>query len=210
MDLYLQALMIQLRLLIGDLLEKVEDEIKPFRKQQMNLRICGEELITMWENTELPDDWQFPKRKIKTYLEREMMPYETEELSIHPGRHFLPTGPLRRRNSLPYYQVEKIIQRGGTITGPPSAIPKMYVGGHELTPVHYWDNRGGTCSGFRLFRRAAAQGERAMIKNDSDPIMKVLKDMNFTDDEIWELELGSKEKILKHKKRIYDHLLSLE
>ena len=178
----------------------------------MNLRICGEELITMWENTEVPDDWKFPKRKIKTYLEREMMPYETEELSIHPGRHFLPTGLLRRKNSLPYYQVEKIIQRGGTITGPPSAIPKMYVGGHELTQVRggLWGVSSGSSDGFRLFRRAAAQGERAMIRNERDPIMKVLKDMNFTDKEIWELELGSKEKILKHKKRIYDYLLSLE
>jgi hypothetical protein len=209
MDLYLQALMIQMRLLIGDLQEKVGLEIKPLREQQLNIRICGEELITMWENTEVPNDWQYPKRKIKTYLERKMMPYETEELSIHPGRHFLPTGPLRSRNSLPYYQVEKIIKRGGTITNPPSAIPKMYVGGHELTEVcgGLWTAQA---DGFRLFRRAAAQGERAMIKNDSDPIMKVIKDMNFTSEEIWELELGSKEKILKHKKRIYDHLLSLE
>ena len=112
MDLYLQAMMIQMRLLIGDLLEKVGDDIKPLRKQQLNLRICGEELITMWENTEIPDDWQYPKRKIKIYLEKEMMPYETEEHSIHPGRHFLPTGLLRRKYSLPYYQIEKIIQRG--------------------------------------------------------------------------------------------------
>ena len=209
MDLYLQALMIQMRLLICDLCERVGAEIKPLRKQQLNLRICGEELITIWENTEIPDDWHYPKRKIKTYLEREMMPYETEEICIHPGRHFLPTGLLRSRNSLPYYQVEKIIQRGGTITGPPSAIPKMYVGGHELTQVR----SGLFCDradGFRLFRRAAAQGERAMIRNESDPIMEVLKDMNFTAEEIWELELGSKEKILKHKKRIYDYLLSLE
>lgn len=209
MDLYLQAMMIQMRLLIGDLLEKVGDDIKPLRKQQLNLRICGEELITMWENTEIPDDWQYPKRKIKTYLEKEMMPYETEELSIHPGRHFLPTGLLRRKNSLPYYQIEKIIQRGGTLTGTPSAIPKMYVGGHELIQV-CGGLRTAQADGFRLFRRAAAQGQRAMIRNESDPIMKVLKDMNFTGDEIWELELGSKGKILKHKKRIYDHLLSLE
>jgi hypothetical protein len=214
MALYYTALIVQMKELNNaDLEETVGDEIRAIRKQQMRWSKCGEDLIFLWETTAKPVDGLGLGRRqtLKNYIEKQ----ETNYCSlygmsdpIHPGRHFLPSGQMRRRNSLCYYPIDYIVERKGDFENNRSSVPKMYAGGHELAELR--GTVSGIDTGWRLFRRAAPRGERAMIREKDDPIMKILEDMNFTSHEIWELELGSKGKILKHKKRIYDHLLSLE
>jgi hypothetical protein len=218
MALYYTALIIQMKELNDDLVETVGAEIQAIRKQQMRWSKCGEDLIFLWENTVKPVMFARDQpQTLKNYIEKQENDYccsyhEWNKYGInnpiHPGRHFLPSGQLRRSNSLCYYPVDYIVERKGDFENNRSSVPKMYAGGHELSEL-----RGtvrGIESGWRLFRRAQPRGERAMIRDKDDPITKILEDMNFTSHEIWELELGSKKKILKHKKRIYDHLLSLE
>jgi hypothetical protein len=218
MTLYYTALMVQMKCLENeneDLIQRVGDEIRVIRAQQMRWRECGKDLIFLWENTVKPEGgWGgagMKKETLKNYIEKQETDYCSRygmNNPIHPGRHFLPSGQMRRKNSLCYYQIDYIVKRKGDFENKISSVPKMYAGGHELTELR--GTVSGIERGWRLFRRAAPRGQRAMIQDNDDPIMKILEDMNFTSHEIWELELGSKGKILKHKKRIYDHLLSLE
>jgi hypothetical protein len=106
---------------------------------------------------------------------------------------------MRQKFYLCVYKIDNIL-RYNSKGGPDST--KMYVGGHELVAP--------CVPGFCLESGCARCGERGRIRNQSDPIWKILKELNFTKREIWEFELGKKESIVKHKKRIYNYLLSLE
>ena len=195
-----------------DITDLIGRYISDYHRQRLNFREVNSELISLWENTVKPATFAGMKKEtLKNYIEKQETDYCSRygmDNPIHPGRHFLPSGQMRKRNSLCYYQIDYIVKRKGDFENKISSVPKMYAGGHELTELR--GTVSGIERGWRLFRRAAPRGQRAMIQDNDDPIMKILEDMNFTSHEIWELELGSNEKILKHKKRIYDHLLSLE
>lgn len=183
--------------LAGDIIEEIGEKLLPITEQRFRMKKCGKELYVLWEK-EWPD-WARGKIKIKDIIyEEECRPYATTQ-GVHPGRHFLPNGQMRQKFSLCVYKIDNIL-RYNSKGGPDST--KMYVGGHELVAP--------CVPGFRLARGCARCGERGIIRDQSDPIWKILKELNFTKREIWEFELGKKESIIKHKKRIYNYLLSLE
>ena len=55
-------------------------------------------------------------------------------------------------------------------------------------------------SRFCLASGCARCGERGRIRNQSDPIWKILKELNFTKRENWEFELGKKNQSLNTRK----------
>jgi hypothetical protein len=186
-----------------DIVEKMGEEIKLFTHQRLRLKKCGEALNVLWES-EMRDSYTL-SRKIKDIILEQARFDGSSNIhytsTIHPGRHFLPSGRMRNKHQLCNYPIDNII-RYNCRGGPDSS--KMYVGGHELFLVSHIEG------GWRLFRGCGKGGERGRITFSSDPIFKILEDLKFTKKEMWELEFGSKKKIINHKKRIYNHLLSLE
>ena len=93
-----------------DITDLIGRYVSDYHRQRLNFREVNSELISLWENTVKPATFAGMKKEtLKNYIEKQETDYCSRygmDNPIHPGRHFLPSGQMRKRNSLCYYQID--------------------------------------------------------------------------------------------------------
>ena len=187
-----EVLMEEVRNLDLDVMGVVAEFVMALRRRQYLAVVCGDELRKLW------------RKKVacnNTGIEFTITDYINDGARfgaydhIHPGRHFLPCGIMRRQSQLCTLGVARVlrIHHGNLKTN-------VFLGGHELLDVLRYDD---SHAGLVLWR--GAEGRRRIIRDD--PIISVMREMGMSEIEIWECEFSSHADRKMHQQKIFDFLM---